>query len=61
MSPEFQSGLFTLSGVIVGGAITYLTQWRVQKHQFKMLLEEIKTVHMAEATARKYLDHVKLK
>jgi hypothetical protein len=57
MPAEFTAGLFAILGVLVGG----LLSWWLQKHRtaadLRIALEAVKTEHIAETTARYYLNH----
>ncbi|GAA0892022.1 hypothetical protein GCM10009122_17010 [Fulvivirga kasyanovii] len=57
MKPEILSLVASLSGVLIGGGISLLLQRNQLRHAFKLKIEELKTEHMAERTARYYLSH----
>ncbi len=57
MKPEVLAIISSLSGAIVGGGISYLLQLNRLRHAHKLKIEELKTEHMAERTARYYLSH----
>ncbi|MCG8385932.1 MAG: hypothetical protein MJA30_10350 [Cytophagales bacterium] len=57
MKPEVLGIISSLSGVLVGGGISYLLQIGRLRHAYRLKVEELKTEHMAERTARYYLSH----
>ncbi|TRX58612.1 hypothetical protein FNH22_12075 [Fulvivirga sp. M361] len=57
MKPEYLGIISSLAGVTVGGLISYLIQLSRQRHAYELKIEELKTEHMAERTARYYLSH----
>lgn len=57
MNTEIMAGLFGLAGVAVGGLISWWLQRDRASADLKIALEAIKTEHMAETTARYYLNH----
>ena len=57
MGPEVISGIFLLLAAFVGGWITWWLQKDRVSADLKIALEAIKTEHMAESTARHYLNH----
>ncbi|ELR72926.1 hypothetical protein C900_00887 [Fulvivirga imtechensis AK7] len=57
MSPEVLSVISSLAGVLVGGGISFLLQRNQLRNAYKIKIEELKTEHMAERTARYYLSH----
>lgn len=57
MKPEILTLISSLSGVAIGGTISYLLQRNQLRHAYKLKIEELKTEHMAERTARYYLSH----
>ena len=57
MKPEYLGIVSSMLGVMVGGLISYLLQRSRQQHAYELKIEELKTEHMAERTARYYLSH----
>ncbi|HEY9044904.1 MAG TPA: hypothetical protein VIN08_03375 [Ohtaekwangia sp.] len=56
-----ESALLALAGTIVGGIVTTITSYFLQKQRFdqevKLKQEDYKTEFMAETTARHFLNH----
>ena len=57
MEAQYLSLISSLSGVLIGGTISYLMQRSTFRHQYRLKIEELKTEHMAERTAHYYLSH----
>ena len=49
--------LYTLAGTLLGGAISYFTQYQRFRQELKILREEHKTEFMAESTVKHFLNH----
>lgn len=57
MSPETLAGLFGILGALVGGLISWWLQKDRASTDLRIALESVKTEHMAETTARHFLQH----
>ena len=57
MSAETLAGLFGILGALVGGLISWWLQKDRASTDLRIALESVKTEHMAETTARHFLQH----
>jgi len=57
MATDLLPGLIGLLGVVIGGLLTWWIQRDKSATDYKIALESVKTEHMAETTARYYLNH----
>lgn len=57
MSPEVMASLVGLTGVIVGGFFSWWIQKDRTSRDLRIMLQAVKTEHMAEQAALHYLEH----
>lgn len=57
MSPETMAGLFGILGALLGGLISWWLQKDRASTDLRIALQAVKTEHMAETTARHFLQH----
>lgn len=57
MDANLFGSLSSLSGVILGGVITYISNRQIHRHQLAALREQYKTDFAAEATVLHFLRH----